>query len=293
MIDYQKLKHWKFPDVEQRYGEKETILYALGVGLGLDPSDERQLRFVYEQKLRALPTMAVVLAYPGLWTRDPAVGIDWVKVLHGEQSIVLHRPIPASGAVTGRTRITAIVDKGKDKGALIYSERKIFTRPGDELLATTESVSFCRGDGGFSEQPGNGPKGGDPAPAPKSLEPTTPVQISVDLPTSPQAALLYRWSGDFNPLHADPQVAQAAGFQRPILHGLATFGVVGHALLNLYCDYDPTRLKSMSGRFSAPVFPGETVRLEAWRNGNTARFRARVIGQRNLVVFSHGSAELA
>jgi len=293
VIDYQKLKNWKFPQIEQRFGEKETILYALGIGLGLDPADERQLRFVYERNLRALPTMAVVLAYPGLWTRDPAAGIDWVKVLHGEQSIVLHRPLPASGAVTSRTRITAIVDKGKDKGALVYSERTIHEHGSGVLLASTESVSFCRGDGGFSDVPGNGPKGGDPAPAPNPPEPSTPVQTSVDLPTSPQGALLYRWSGDFNPLHADPEVAEAAGFQRPILHGLATFGVAGHALLNLYCDYDPSRLKSMSVRFSAPVFPGETVRTEAWRDGNKVRFRARVIGQRNLVVLSHGSAELA
>ena len=293
MIDYQTLKAWKFPDIEQRYGEKETILYALGVGLGLDPADRRQLAFVYEKGLRALPTMAVVLAYPGFWAKDAATGIDWVKVLHGEQSIVLHRPLPASGTVVGRSRVTAIVDKGKDKGALIYTERNIHALPGNELLATTESVSFCRGDGGFSERPGNGPKGGDPAPAPRPPEPATTVQASVDLPTSPQAALLYRWSGDFNPLHVDPAVAEAAGFARPILHGLATFGLAGHALLHLFCDYDPARLKSMSVRFSAPVFPGETVRTELWRDASKVRFRARVIGQRNLVVLSHGSAELA
>lgn len=293
MIEYEKLKNWKFDEIERDYTERDAILYALGVGVGLDPADPGQLDFVYEKNLRVLPTMAVVLAYPGFWVKDPTTGIDWVKVLHGEHSIVLHKPLPAAGTVVGRSRVTALVDKGKDKGALLYTEHRIYARPADELIATTETVAFCRGDGGFSERPGNGPKGGDPMPLPKLPEPTTPSQISVDLPTSPQAALLYRQSGDLNPLHADPEVAQAAGFARPILHGLATFGLAGHALLKLFCDYDPTRLKSMSLRFSAPVFPGETVRTEAWRDGKRVRFRASVIGQRDVVVLSHGAAELA
>ena len=290
-IDYAQLKSRHFAEIEQRYTEKDSMLYALGVGYGCDPTDERQLAFVYEKGLRAAPTMAVVLAYPGFWVKEPDSGIDWVRVLHGEQSIVLHRPIPPAGTAIGRTRIKALIDKGKDKGALLVQERKVYDASG-ELLATIDSLSFCRGDGGFSEAPGNGPKGGDPAPSAPLPTPEGAPEIVCDLPTAPQAALIYRLSGDFNPLHADPAVAHAANFERPILHGLATYGVAGHAILRSCCDYDPARLKSLSVRFSAPVYPGETLRTEMWRDGAAVRFRARAL-ERDVVVLSHGRAELA
>lgn len=293
-IDYQKLRNRSFQDVEQTYTWKDSAIYALGVGYGYDPMDERQLPFVYEQRndMVAVPTMSVVLATPGFWVKEPDTGVDWVKVLHGEQSLVIHKSLPASGTVIGKLRIKGIVDKGAGKGAILVQERSVIDKASGDLLATLEHLTFCRGDGGFSDTPGNGPKGGDPAPAAKPATPDTAPDLSCDLPTMPQAALLYRLNADLNPLHADPQVAKAAGFKQPILHGLASFGVVGHAILRSCCDYDPTRLKSIGLRFASPVYPGETLRTEMWRSGKRVQFRVRAV-ERDIVVLSHGLAEIA
>lgn len=279
-IDYRKLKNRSFPDVVQGFTASDTILYALGVGLGADPVDRQQLAYVYEEGLRALPTMAVVLGYPGFWLKEPDTGVDWKQVLHGEQGLEVHRPLPAKGSVIGRTRIEEIVDKGPGKGALIYSRRTVTDAATGELLCSLSSTSFCRADGGFG-----GPSG--PARAPHAL-PDRPCDLTCDLPTLPQAALIYRLCGDRNPLHADPAVAKAAGFPRPILHGLCTFGVAGHALLRTLCGYDASRVKRMQVRFSAPVFPGETIRTEIWRESNgRASFRCQV-PERNALVLNNG-----
>lgn len=283
-IDYETLKNWPFPDLEQSYGARDTMLYALGVGCGHDPLDRGDLRFVYEEGLQALPTQAVVLGYPGFWLKDPGTGVDWRKVLHGEQGLVLHAPLPAAGTVVGRTRVTEILDKGAGKGALLFSEREVVDKASGRLLCTVTATTFLRGEGGFG-----GPAG--PAPAPHALPETAP-EIALDLPTLPQAALIYRLSGDYNPLHADPAVAAAAGFPRPILHGLATYGVAGRALLRACCDGDPARLKRLQVRFSAPVFPGETLRTEIWRDRATLSFRCRVL-ERDVVVLNNGLAEIA
>lgn len=287
-IDYDKLMAWRFPEAEHRYTRRDTILYALGVGLGADPLDERQLRFVYEERLQALPTLGVVLAYPGNWLRDPATGVDYTQVVHGEQSLRLHAPLPPEGAVIGRGRVTGIVDKGPGKGALIYSERRVEDAATGQALCTLNSTTFARGDGGFGG-PATGPSGGAPAPPPL---PAGPPDAVCDLPTLPQAALIYRLSGDYNPLHADPATAARAGFPRPILHGLGTFGVAGHALLRTLCGYRPERLVAMQARFSAPVFPGETLRTEIWRLGAQAAFRVRAV-ERDAIVLTQGRAELA
>jgi acyl dehydratase len=241
------------------------------------------LPFVYERDLRALPTMALVLAHPGFWTRDLDTGIDWVKMVHGEQGLVLNRPLEPAGTVVGRTRVVEIIDKGPGKGAIVLSERRIIDKASGELIATLLQSNFCRGDGGFG-----GPA--ITAPTPHVLPDRSPDEI-LDLPTRPEAALLYRLSADPNPLHADPAVARAAGFPRPILHGLATFGVVGHALLRCQCGYDPARFARMAVRFSSPVFPGETIRTEIWRDGNVVSFRARVI-ERDIIVLNNGRLEL-
>jgi acyl dehydratase len=291
-LDYGKLKAWPFADVEQTYGWKDSALYALGVGYGHDPLDERQLRFVYEDRMQAVPTMPVVLAGPGFWVKDPASGIDWVRVLHGEQSLTLHRPLPVEGTVIGRTEVVGIIDKGRDKGAILQQRRTLREKSSGELLATIEHLTFARGNGGFSEIEGNGPPGGDPPPPAKPATPDTAPDLVCDLPTMPQSALLYRLCADLNPLHADPAVARSAGFPRPILHGLASYGVAGHAILRSCCDYDPSRLKSIGLRFSGPVYPGETIRTEIWRSGTRVQFRARVL-EREVIVLSHGIAELA
>jgi acyl dehydratase len=287
-IDAAKLKNWPFEPITQRYTERDTMLYALGVGIGHDPMDTEALRYVYEDRLQALPTLAVVLGYPGFWAKDPATGIDWVRVLHGEQSLELHAPLPAAGTVVGRTRVTALVDKGAAKGALMISERDIVDAASQQLLATARSVSFLRGDGGFSERG----QVSDAAPPPRQATPDTAPDHVCELTTRPESALIYRLSGDYNPVHADPGVARSAGFQRPILHGLCSFGVTGHALLRTLCAWDASRLREIGCRFSAPVYPGETLRVEMWQRGEQVQFRTKAV-ERDIVVLSHGSAHIA
>jgi acyl dehydratase len=282
-IDYDKLMNWKFEDVVQAYSERDTMLYALGLGCGSDPLDESELKFVYEDHLAALPTMAAVLGSPGFWSRDPATGIDWKKIVHGEQTITLMAPLPKAATVVGKTRITGLVDKGKDKGALMLSERTIADKVTGKVLATAASTSFLRGDGGFG-----GPAG--PTPEPHKLPERAP-DVQLELKTLPQAALIYRLSGDYNPLHADPKVAATAGFRAPILHGLCSFGVAGRAILKACCDNDPSRLRHMQVRFSSPIYPGETIRTEMWRDAGRVSFRARCV-ERDVVILNNGLAEV-
>jgi acyl dehydratase len=210
-LDVEKLLNWPFKELTHEYSARDTILYALGLGLGSDPMDEEQLRFVYEKDLRALPTMAVVLAYPGFWLREPGTGVNWKKILHGEQGIVWHAPIPAAATVTGRTRVTDIIDKGAEKGSLLFSERVVRDAKTGAKLVTLSGTTVMRGDGGFA-----GPA--EEAPKPHAIPQRAPDAVC-DLPTALNAALIYRLSGDYNPLHADPEVARSAGFPRPILHG--------------------------------------------------------------------------
>lgn len=282
-IDPEKLLALQFPEIRQSYTWRDSVLYALGTGYGIDATDERQLRFVDETRLKAVPTMANVLAYPGFWMRDLDTGIDWVKVVHGEQAMRLHGPLPPEGEVVGRTRIVDLVDKGAGKGALVYAERVISHAVTGEKMATLLQTVFCRGDGGF------GGKGEAPR-APHPIPERDP-DLSLDMPTHSQMALIYRLSGDLNPLHSDPAIARKAGYDRPILHGLATYGVVGHGLMAALCEYAPERVVAIEGRFSAPVFPGETISIDIWRDRpGRAAFRARTAA-RDAVVFNNGLFE--
>ena len=215
-MDAELLLSHRFPDVTQAYDEQFTILYALSIGLGGDPLDQRQLPYVYEHALQAFPTMAVVLATPGFWPMQAEFKIDWKRVLHGEQELVVHRPLPPAGSVVGRLQITGIDDKGAAKGALIHTERTLSDASG-KLLATLRQTNFARGDGGFG--------GGNRRRTHNWVRPSRAADHVCELPTATNSALLYRLTGDRNPLHADPAVARAAGFDRPILHGLCTFGV--------------------------------------------------------------------
>ncbi len=279
---YDSLMSHRIPEVRQRLTTRDSVLYALSVGFGQDPLDVSQLDFVdAHRQLKAVPTMSVVLAHPGFWMADPATGIDAVRVVHGEQRIAMHRPLPVEGEVIGTTRITGLVDKGEGRGALMYSEKEVRDAETDTLLATTRSTTFLRGNGGFG-----GPSG--PVAEPHTL-PETPPDATVEMPTRPEQALYYRLNGDDNPLHADPDVAARAGFPRPILHGLCTLGLVGHALLRTLGDYDPGRFRELAMRFSAPVYPGETVRVEIWRDGS---FRA-LVPERDVVVINNGRAVFA
>ncbi len=280
-FDPQVILNWKFPETEHAYTEKDTILYALGLGCGADPEEPGDLKFVYEKGLAALPTMAVVLAYPGNWLESKESTADSSKVLHGEQYLTLHRPLPPSGIVVGVGRIVDLLDKGKEKGAVLYAERKLIDKATGEPVATMVSAAMLRGDGGFGGKSG-------PQPPPHKLPATAPSK-SVDIRTYPNSALIYRLSGDRNPLHADPKAAAAGGFKTPILHGLCTYGVAGRAIIKGCCGGDPARLKSLQVRFSSPVFPGETIRTEMWPDGARISFRARVV-ERDVVVLNNGLA---
>ncbi len=282
----QHLKSYPFEEIEQSWSDKDSILYALGLGFGHDPLDAAQLPFVYEEApgFSAVPTMAVVLAGPGFWARNSDTGIEWQKVLHGEQGMELFRPLPASGHVRATSRVVRVLDKGAGKGALIYVERDLIDVETGDKIATLTSTTFARGNGGFGGESG-------PQPAPHTIPDRAP-DVEIDLPTLPQAGLIYRLSGDFNPLHADPAVAKQVGFKAPILHGLCTLGVAGHAVLKAFCDYDAARMKSLKLRFSAPVYPGETIRTQLWRDGDVVSFRARVV-DRDVTVLDNGRAEIS
>lgn len=284
-IDPEKLRQWPIDEIEQTYTARDTMLYALGLGYGADPMNEDQLGFVYEANLKALPSMAVVLGYPGFWISNPATGVDWTKVLHGEQGFEIFKQLPATGTVIGKSRVTGLFDKGPGKGAVMLSERDVIDKASGEVLCRLTSTSMLRGDGGFGGASG-------PLPSPHPLPDRAPDR-SLAIATLPQAALIYRLSGDYNPLHADPAVARSGGFERPILHGLCTFGVVCRALLEMACGNDPARLRKMQVRFSAPVYPGETIVTEIWTEaGGVASFRAKV-KERDIVVITNGRAELA
>ena len=290
MIAYQALKDWQFPEIEHSYTADDSMFYALAIGLGADPVDERQLKFVNDTAAGAplaVPTMAVILGYPGSWMRDPRSGIDFTMIVHGEESIVLHKPLPAAGTVVSKHRVTRVVDKGAGKGATVTYDKELFDKASGEKLATVTHTTFCRGDGGFSARDG----ATDASPPAPPKVPQREPDLTCELQTLPQQALLYRLCADRNPLHSEPAFARKAGFDRPILHGLGTYGVACHALLASLCDYDPSRLKSLFARFSAPVFPGETIRVEIYREGGEIAFRARA-RERDRVVLDNGRAQI-
>jgi acyl dehydratase len=279
----------RFAPIEHAYTLCDTQLYALGVGFGADPCDQAQLRFVYEgadgQSLRALPTMANVLAYPGFWAREPDTGIAWHRIVHAEQHIELHAPLPASGTVIGQTRISGLWDRGADKGAFMEQQRVVHDTATGKPLATVKQLSLLRADGGF------GPGGSEGAPpAPHRIPERQPDAIC-DLRTLPQAALLYRLSGDRNPLHADPAVARGAGFDRPILHGMATMGFAAHAVLRSVLDYDTARFAGMRVRFTAPAWPGDTLRTELWIDGSVVSLRTIAV-ERGVIVLNNARVDL-
>jgi acyl dehydratase len=283
-VNLVKVSQFRFPPVEQRYSARDTILYALGLGYGADPLSPSELAFVYEENLKASPSQCVVLAHPGFWVQNPEFEIDWLKILHGEQSFEIHKPLPPRGSVRGEFEIEAIADKGREKGAILYQRKRLYDSVTNELLATVRSVVFMRGDGGCGSI-------GVPPPQPAAL-PDAPPDAICEIRTLPQQALIYRLSGDLNPLHADPAAARKAGFDMPILHGLCTMGIAARALMEKFAPGEPERLKSMFVRFSKPVFPGETIVTEFIKAEGAIRFRCRV-GERDVVVLDRGSAVMA
>ena len=284
-----KLLKRRFEPLEHAWNARDTQLYALGIGLGADPLDRAQLQFVYEGVdgllLKAFPTFANVLSYPGVWAREPDTGIDWRNVVHAEQQIVLHAPLPSKGRVIGQTQVSALWDKGIGKGALMQQKREIREASTGLLLATVIQLSLLRGNGGF----GAGSSEGAP-PSPHQMPVRKPDTVC-ELPTLVQAALLYRLSGDLNPLHADPAVANAAGFERPILHGMATMGVAAHAVLRTVLNYEEARFAGMRVRFTAPALPGDTLRTEMWVDGTVISLRTMAL-ERNVVVLDNARVDM-
>jgi acyl dehydratase len=257
------------------------MLYALGVGMGRDPMNADELPYVYENGLKTIPTMASVIAW-GPRTIGLA-GINYLMVVHGEQRLTMHKPLPASATIISDERVTGAVDKGPGKGALIYTEKVIRLKDTNELLCTTGGTIFARGDGGFG-----GPSTGGPEP---HEIPARKADVSCETDTRADQALLYRLSGDRNPLHSDPNLAKMAGFPRPILHGLCSYGTACRAVLSTICKYDHTMIAGFDVRFSAPVFPGETIVTEMWKDGNVVSFRSKV-KERDVVVLNNGKCTL-
>lgn len=280
-IEYAKLKSWAFPELEQRYTERDTILHALSVGCGHDPTDTSDLRYVYDDELQALPTLGVVLGCPGFCLKNPETGVDWAKVWPVEQGLVLHRPLPVSGGVAGRCRVNEILDKGAGRDALLYAERELLDAASGERVCTVSSTILLRGQGGFGGFSG-------PAPEPHPVPEAAP-DLTLDLPTTTQAALICRLSGHYDAPHANPALTIVAGFPQPVLQGRTIYGIACRAILRACCHDDPARLESLHARFTAPVFPGETIRTEMWCDGTRITFRCRVVG-RNTVVLNNGLA---
>jgi acyl dehydratase len=289
MLDYQALKNWDFGDTVHSYGSRDAMLYALGIGIGANPLDLNELRFVYEGDLQVVPTFAATLAWPGMWWRDPRTGVDVTKLVQGEQHLRLFEPLPPQATLVGRQKVESITDKGIGKGAVAVVVRELFDQASNKKLAELRAVNFLRGDGGYSAQSGLS----DAPMASLAALPDAAPDWTVDMPTLPQSALIYRLSGDYNPLHADPAAARLAGFPRPILHGLATMGYSMHAVLRACCEWDASRVTAAMVRFSAPVFPGETLRFDIWReNPCQVRVRGRVEA-RAVTVLDRGLFELS
>lgn len=259
---------------EFSWTSKDSLLYAMGVGAGVSDPTGFELEFTTENSndvtQRALPTQVVVMgggSTPGFGDFNP------VHLLHAEQAITLHQPVPAAGTAVATGRVGPIYDKGK--AALVYLETDVADVDGNPIW-NTRSGLFIGGEGGW---------GGDRGPATEWHLPGRDADHVVAYPTRPDQALLYRLNGDRNPLHSDPTFAAAAGFDKPILHGLCTYGFTGRALLHALCGSDPARFGGMGGRFKSPVVPGETLEVHAWEEEGRVMFQTRV-GDR--VVFDNG-----
>lgn len=284
-LDYAGLKSMQIEPIRHTYTRRDTMLYALGLGVGAeDPTAAGDLKYIYEKSLVALPTQALTLAAGAMLLAHPEFGINFKMLLHAEQSLVMHKPLPVAGTVIGEISIDEIYDKGESKGAILFMTRKLFEAASGDLLATMGVVLFLRGDGGFGGKSEGAPK---PRPVPADRA----ADRSVALPNPRNLALIYRLSGDYNPLHIDPEIAAIAGFNRPILHGLCHYGMAGRALIATLCDDDPSRLLRIDTRFTSPVFPGEPLHVELWNIGTgDASFRV-VASDRDVVVQDFGRCE--
>lgn len=280
-IDPSKALAAEFPAQRAEWGPDNVILYHLGLGAGFEkPTDAKELEYTYEQNLKVLPSYGVIPVFSALsgLGEIPGVEINFMMVLHGEQDLVIHRPIPISGVVETRRRIAGIWDKGK--AALIVMETVSSDKDGP--LFTNRFGIYARGEGGF---------GGEPGPPAGNKAPGRNPDVTAESKTMPNQALIYRLSGDKNPLHADPQFAAMGGFDKPILHGLSSFGVVCKAVVDNALEGDVTRVARYQVRFAGVVFPGETIVTSVWREGDRLLVAAKT-KERDTPVISNAAMEL-
>lgn len=281
-INYDALMAASLSDIPIHYDEKDAVLYALGVGFGSDPLDPRELPYVYEQRgPHTVPTFASML-FPELILLES--GCDIRQVLHRTQSLELFRPLPPAGNFLINQRVVNVIDRGAGKGAEIEIESELRRRSDDTVICNLVNRLIARADGGFGGPP--------PIIRQRHKIPDREPDLVCDLSTRPDQALLFRLSGDLNPLHVDPLIAREAGFDAPLLHGRCTYGVACHAVLKTVCEYDFTLISGFDARFSSPVFPGDIVTTEMWQDRNIVSFRCKV-NARNAVVINNGKCTLA
>ena len=281
-LDYESLMATSIVDMPFSYRDTETMLYALSIGFGRDPLDANELPYVCETRglIKTVPSLATVLI-PDMF--PPDLGWDYSQVLHAEQRLQLFRPLPQAAELVIDKRIVDVFDRGPKLGAMVSFEAEARLAQDDTVLFTLSNTIIARGDGGFGGSNGKGP-------APHRV-PRREADLSCDLGTRRDQALLYRLTGDRNPLHADPRSAAAVGFEMPILHGLCTYGIACHAILKTICDYDHTLITGLDARFSSPVLPGDTIRTDMWQDGNVVSFQCTAT-ERDQVVLKNGRCTL-
>jgi acyl dehydratase len=262
----------ELPATTYEYDDRDVMLYALGIGA-------TELSFVYERNLKVIPTFAVIPAFPALMGLASGVEVNPVMILHGEQAFTIHKQPATKGRLTTAGKISGVYDKGKGALAILVTETK---DDAGELVFTNKFGVFVRGAGGF---------GGDRGPEAGNVPPDRAPDKTVSMQTQLNQAMIYRLSGDRNPLHVDPDFAKMAGYDKPILHGLCSFGHVGRAVLAEYCDNDPERFTGMSVRFSGVVFPGDTITTEMWDTGE-GKIILQAKTQEGRVVISNGAVDV-
>lgn len=287
-VDLPVILNHQFQPIKMTYNERDVSLYALGIGAPADPLDQKELQFVYERSgegFKVLPTFAVL--YPSavideLLTGElPGLRYNPMMLLHGEQYLEVYGELPIAATVTCKPKVSAVYDKGS--GAVVICDVPCYDE-NDKLLAFNQMSMFIRGIGGF---------GGDRGPSAANAElPQRIPDAMIREKTSVDQALIYRLSGDVNPLHADPMMAAFGNFEKPILHGLCSFGFAVRAVLKSFANNDPSRFKSVKVRFAKHVFPGETLVTEMWRDGDTRILFQTKVAERDSVAISNAVVEL-
>lgn len=251
----------------QSYNERDTILYALGLGIGAEPTDPLHLRFTYEDGLSSIPTFATALGAPTAWMWESDSHINGPHLVALSHDLEIFNELPIAGTVNSHVKVTDVFDRGEGKGALIHWERDLTDANSGKLLSRMRARALARANGGFG--------GIKPSPRPDEIIPERPADFHEKWTTIRAQALIYRLSGDRNPLHVDPNVALNAGFERPILHGLCSLGIACFLIIKTACGGDPAKLQRISARYAGIAYPGETLAIELWQEEKLWLFRCR------------------